>query len=290
MRTVTPAYQALLDADDPTLTKIWSITRRDGQVLRLTSHDADLVVDGNTYKSTNSFVLSGVTQSASKGSQSGELQVVLSDQPGGVSITDIHDGLYNSARIVISHLFWSNPSAGSMVLMSGQFGTIIMDRRRGRAKIELLGNLQKGMQGSGEKYSPECRADLYDTRCGVSPVGFTSSGVVDVVASNRQFTATITPNPGNYLFNLGRVTWTSGLNVGQTFDVLDQYGANATQDIILTAIATKQSISIGDTFSIVQGCDKRPITCRDKFSNMLRFRGEPHVPGNDALIDNEKVV
>ena len=31
------------------------------------------------------------------------------------------------------------------------------------------------------------------------------------------------------------------------------------------------------------GCDKRLATCIDRFANVLNFRGEPYVPGQDAL-------
>jgi uncharacterized phage protein (TIGR02218 family) len=42
-----------------------------------------------------------------------------------------------------------------------------------------------------------------------------------------------------------------------------------------------RSLSAGDTFSITAGCDKSFSTCRDRFANILNFRGFPHIPGND---------
>ena len=41
----------------------------------------------------------------------------------------------------------------------------------------------------------------------------------------------------------------------------------------------------GDVIRVQPGCDKRLVTCRTKFDNRLNFRGEPHVPGLNALID-----
>jgi hypothetical protein len=32
-----------------------------------------------------------------------------------------------------------------------------------------------------------------------------------------------------------------------------------------------------------QGCDKRLVTCSQRFANAVNFRGEPHVPGGDIL-------
>jgi uncharacterized phage protein (TIGR02218 family) len=43
------------------------------------------------------------------------------------------------------------------------------------------------------------------------------------------------------------------------------------------------AISAGHTFSVIAGCQKRLEDCRDKFSNVLNFQGEPHLPGIDQL-------
>ena len=40
----------------------------------------------------------------------------------------------------------------------------------------------------------------------------------------------------------------------------------------------------GDLFRIHPGCDKRLDTCIDRFANVLNFRGEPYIPGQDLLM------
>jgi len=42
-------------------------------------------------------------------------------------------------------------------------------------------------------------------------------------------------------------------------------------------------LAVGDTFEAYPGCAKDIATCRDTFDNILNFRGEPYVPGQDAL-------
>jgi len=44
------------------------------------------------------------------------------------------------------------------------------------------------------------------------------------------------------------------------------------------------AIEPGDAFAIHPGCDKRLDTCIARFANVLNFRGEPYVPGQDALM------
>jgi uncharacterized phage protein (TIGR02218 family) len=40
---------------------------------------------------------------------------------------------------------------------------------------------------------------------------------------------------------------------------------------------------VGDRVALREGCDKMIATCSARFSNVVNFRGEPHVPGNDLL-------
>ena len=35
---------------------------------------------------------------------------------------------------------------------------------------------------------------------------------------------------------------------------------------------------------LVEGCDRRLATCRDRFANAVNFRGFPHMPGNDFVM------
>ena len=44
-------------------------------------------------------------------------------------------------------------------------------------------------------------------------------------------------------------------------------------------------VSICDAFTAKAGCDKTLETCISKFSNAINFRGEPHVPGTDKILE-----
>ena len=44
------------------------------------------------------------------------------------------------------------------------------------------------------------------------------------------------------------------------------------------------TIAVGNTYSLIAGCDKTFPTCRDRFSNVLNFRGEPYLPGLDSIV------
>jgi uncharacterized phage protein (TIGR02218 family) len=43
-------------------------------------------------------------------------------------------------------------------------------------------------------------------------------------------------------------------------------------------------IAPGDGAELTQGCDKMFATCK-LYANQVNFRGEPHVPGQDELLN-----
>ncbi len=54
--------------------------------------------------------------------------------------------------------------------------------------------------------------------------------------------------------------------------------------MITLVLPMGSSVQVGDTFTIVAGCDKSRETCASKFNNILNFRGFPDVPGVDKLL------
>lgn len=44
------------------------------------------------------------------------------------------------------------------------------------------------------------------------------------------------------------------------------------------------TVAIGDTYTIIAGCDKSFNTCKNKFANVINMRAEPNLPGTDRLL------
>ena len=80
-------------------------------------------------------------------------------------------------------------------------------------------------------------------------------------------------------FAYGKVTWTSGANAGFAMDV-----KSFSPGVVMLAMAMPHAIAVGDTYSIVAGCDRLFGTCRDRWHNIIRFRGEPYIPGQDVVL------
>ena len=54
---------------------------------------------------------------------------------------------------------------------------------------------------------------------------------------------------------------------------------------ISLALPMPFDVLIGNSYSMHAGCDKNFETCINKFSNAVNFRGEPHVPGLDKMLE-----
>jgi uncharacterized phage protein (TIGR02218 family) len=91
---------------------------------------------------------------------------------------------------------------------------------------------------------------------------------------------TVTPyGGGSGYFDHGLVTWTSGANVGRSMEIKAYVPGQVTLQLPMP-----HAIAIGDTYSIVAGCDKTLPTCRDRFDNVVNMRAEPYIPGMDQLL------
>jgi hypothetical protein len=79
-------------------------------------------------------------------------------------------------------------------------------------------------------------------------------------------------------FAYGYVKFTSGQNAGYSVEV-----AGFSPGSVRTAMPLPYPIAVGDTFTIVAGCDRTLGTCVGRFNNIINFRGEPYIPGVDVI-------
>ena len=96
------------------------------------------------------------------------------------------------------------------------------------------------------------------------------------------FFATIDgPATADSWFNGGLLTWATGANAGRSIEVKSWTAATGRLELFL---AVGYAIATGDSFTVYPGCDKRLETCIGRYNNVVNFRGEPYVPGIDAMI------
>ena len=84
-------------------------------------------------------------------------------------------------------------------------------------------------------------------------------------------------------FDQGLITWTGGANSGYQMEVKTSTGSG----VMTLYAAMPNPTVIGDTYSLIAGCDKTLTTCKAKFNNVANFRGFPHIPGTDRLLSGD---
>lgn len=73
----------------------------------------------------------------------------------------------------------------------------------------------------------------------------------------------------------------TGPNAGIVREIKNWTQAASTVQLFITE---PFSLQTGIRVKVYPGCDKRRATCRDRFANVINFRGEPDIPGKDALV------
>ena len=279
MKTLSPALQAHLASGTTTLAWCWRVTRRDGVRIGFTDHDRDLSFDGTTFEAASGFTASEIKDQLGLAVGNLDVQSALSSET--MSEHDLAQGLFDDAAVEIWRVNWADVSQ-RVLMRKGSLGEV---RRSGAAfTAEVRGLAHYLNQPKGRLYQYGCDADLGDIRCGVDLANplLKGTGTVTAVTSASAFTASGLSAFSSNWFARGLVTFTSGLNAGRAMEVRTHGLANTVATLSLWQ-ALAHTPESGDLFSITAGCDKQLSTCRERFANARRFRGFPHMPGNDFV-------
>ena len=110
------------------------------------------------------------------------------------------------------------------------------------------------------------------------------SAVVDVVTNRSEFTINALPvtDAPDVFFREGTILFVTGLNNTRILREVIKDWDLSTRKITLVR-PMPFDIAIGDILNMSAGCDKSTVTCNVTFLNIFNYRGEPHVPGNNAI-------
>lgn len=275
MKAISTALQAHLQQEVTTLATCWRLTRRDGVIYGFTDHDQPLTIDGLTYEAATGFTPTAVETRTGLSVDNLDIDGMLTSQR--ITEADIFAGLYDFAEVSVFAVNYADLSQGSLPLRHGWLGEI---RSTGeRFSAEIRGLSQKLSHEVGSLFSPTCRAELGDSACGVDLTARTVTGTLTGVESasilhdsNRQETAGV--------YSFGVFTMTSGAASGLSAEVKSYQPGRLTLSLPLPYLP-----AVGESYELIEGCDKHFSTCKERFSNAVNFRGEPHVPGMDRLLE-----
>lgn len=196
MKTISSALKAHVQGEVTTLATCWKVTRQDGTVYGFTDHDSDIIVSAVTYKAETGFMPTAI--------QSNEKLSVDNMNADGIfdssTITegDLSAGLYDYADVEIFMVNYASVGMGLLKLKKGTLGEVTMKDYSFETEFRSLS--QKLQQNIGEVYSPLCRADFGDARCGITvqpafwePATVYASGdvVLPVTANGKRYICTV---------------------------------------------------------------------------------------------------
>lgn len=273
MKTLPIALANHIATGTTTLADLLKVTRKDAQVFAWTSADTDVTISSVLYKSAQGLNIS--TMEHSSGFSVDNLELTTLDDGTVFTKLDVLNGKWRNADFEISRYNWASPSDGVEVRIVGTIGEVRL--HRGYITAELRGLQQYLQQPIGNVTSKTCRARLGDSLCTKVLTSFTFVGSVTSVTSAQVFTDSTKAQAADY-FAEGLLTWTSGPSIGLTVKV-KSFAAG----VFTLSLPLLSTIVIGHTFSVVAGCQKRLTDCSTKFSNVLNFQGEPHLPGIDQM-------
>ncbi|MBN9598510.1 MAG: DUF2163 domain-containing protein [Afipia sp.] len=280
MRQIPPALQDRLDSGVTTLAHCWTLTRRDGVVQGFTDHDEDLAIDAILCRAGTGFTASEASSRFDLSVDGAEISGALADS--SLTEADLAAGRYDAARIDTWLVDWSDVTL-KVLIARATLGEV---KREGQGfTAELRGLADALAQESGRLYTARCGVDLGDTRCRVDLAApeFCGTGSVTRIDATSAVIVSGLDDFDEGLFTAGRLIWNSGANTDVAVEIMEH---RVVADGVRVSLwqAMSEPMAVSDTFTVTAGCDKRFVTCRDRFANTINFRGFPQIPGNDFVV------
>lgn len=281
MRNLPPSLASHLQSGVTTTCTCWKLITSDGAVKGFTDHDNDLAFDGVNFQAATGFVGTEALSRIGLSVDNMEIHSALSS--GKLEEKDLANGLYDNAEIEVYLVNWQDITQ-RILMRSGNIGEVKRSSLAFMAEVRgLAHHLQ---QPQGRLYQQTCDAELGDEKCSIDlnlPAYSIISSVVNVTPDSQIQTDNLTAFPTGW-FNGGKLEWLSGENTGAITEVKSHQKFSDNLAGITLWRRHNVTPSIADQFKLTAGCDKTFGTCKAKFFNQLRFRGFPHIPGNDYII------
>uniref|UniRef100_UPI0030EEF880 DUF2163 domain-containing protein n=1 Tax=Yoonia sp. GPGPB17 TaxID=3026147 RepID=UPI0030EEF880 len=139
-------------------------------------------------------------------------------------------------------------------------------------------------QMQGRSYLKTCSAVLGDNRCrfATDHASYRLEYTLDAASEGQVFTLTGVENFNDGWFEHGVLEVMTGDAAGLKGLIKSDVGE--AERVITLWSPLNARVGAGDVLHVTAGCDKRPVTCREKFGNFLNFQGFPDMPGDDWLV------
>lgn len=282
MKSFNAGFLAHIQGEVTTLATCYKVVRNDGTVKGFTSLDDSIVIDGITYVASTGFTQSTYEETSDLRVNNLDIQGIISSPD--ITEDDLLSGKYAQASCDIFIVNYKNLPADltdkTLIkwVCSGFLGEVRLTD--GQFVVEFRSLSQLLSVNQLDLYSPRCRVKRFgNSQCKKSLTSFTFSYTVASIVSSTSFTHSSTAQADNYFQN-GIIKFTTGPN-----DDLELVCKTYKSGVITLVEPPYFPVAVGHTFRAIRGCDRKFETCRDTFSNVKNFRGEPNtlLPGTDTI-------
>jgi uncharacterized phage protein (TIGR02218 family) len=262
-----------------TLARCWRLARRDGMVLGFTDHDRDLAFGDVTCRAATGLEAADAETALGMATGGGDLLGALT--AASLTEADIARGRYDGASIETWLVNWRDPSL-RLLIDCGTIGEVRRGEHGFTAEVRSLAAALD--QERGRLFQAGCAADLGDERCKVDlgDPRYRWQGAVAATDGSR-FVAVAGTDFESGFFSGGALSVLGGANAGAKSEIKSHLTGGGRMSFTLWQPLAAPIVP-GDTVLVAAGCDKQAATCRERFGNLVNFRGFPRMPGNDFLL------
>lgn len=217
------------------------------------------------------MVPSAIRRSADFEPDSAEVQGALSHD--AISAADLASGRFDGAGVQIGVVDWE--TLEHTVLYRGSIGAVAEEA--GAFTAALQSRKAELQRDPVPRTSPSCRAAFCGPGCGLSAHAYTHEArflSFDAAGNAARFECRA--DPARLIG--GTLRWLDGPCAGIAMGIGGVSG-NALQ----LDLPVDRAPPPGTRALIREGCDRTIATCATVFANVVNFRGEPYLPGNDLV-------
>jgi uncharacterized phage protein (TIGR02218 family) len=218
-----------------------------------------------------------------------ELRLGCSDMSLSNLKTQIHNGLWDGARVEMDRVFMPTPgdtSFGYVLLFNGRQSGAVIDAE-GVTLTAKGDNVLMNQQAPRNLYQTNCLHTFCDAGCTLQESAYTFTGQVCAPGTSAGgITWTVPSGFTASQFTGGKVTMTSGAANGQVRTVRLAGGVS-----LAFTYPLYDAPSPGDRFNILLGCDRQQTSCETRtpvaggtVNNIQHFRGCPYVPRAEIAV------
>lgn len=140
-------------------------------------------------------------------------------------------------------------------------------------EITVSSNVEKLNYSNSSLFSPICRECLGSAKCGVDLNQYKANGTVSQIISQDCIVGNHRENRNVLVgyYKYGTIKFLSGKLRGITMQIKDEVDGK------IYLLKNTKLVEVGDSYEIFAGCNKTLSVCKNKFNNVVNFRGEPYI-------------